>query len=271
MQAQALNRYVHSHRPTCTVCRWNLQSFKLTNTDQEQQTTRGCRCHALRDHIRKCWKQSYYRVGTVHLRDQIRKITAYIMLKTALLQGWHSALRNQVRKQTTAYIMLKTILLEGYRKLSDFLHTIADWNNLPKDVAITPTLQSWLSEWLNPPPPPLFLFYCCYVVFCTFPTVTVFKSWCWSLCGRRMGWACSSVGRALQQNVRWKMIRVGLPWGTRLFLSHLSVPPNALTVSVQPRCAMACITSALTLEIANTGSHNTVWTQGNTAHTGRHG
>ena len=78
----------------------------------------------------------------MHLRDQIRKITAYIMLKTALLQGWHSALRNQIRKETTAYIMLKTVLLEGYRKLSDFLHTVANWNNLPKNMAITLTLQS---------------------------------------------------------------------------------------------------------------------------------
>ena len=254
MQAQALNGYVHSHRPTCTLCRWNLQSFKLTNTDQEQQTTRGCRCHALRDHIKKCWKQSYYRVGIVHLRDQIRKITAYIMLKTALLQGWHSALRNQIRKETTAYIMLKTVLLEGYRKLSDFLHTVANWNNLPKNMAITLTLQSWLSKWLNPPPPPT-------------------PQWQSSKADAGPSLEEEWDGHAAQlvERCRWKMIWVGLPWGTRLFLSHPSVPPNSLTVSVQPQCSMACITSASMLKIPNTGSHNTVWTQGNTAHTGRHG
>ena len=67
------------------------------------------------------------------------------------------------------------------------------------------------------------------------------------------------------------LTRVQVPVRQIIFLPESASSADSLTVSVQPPCAVACITSVRTLTLPNAGSCTVVWTQENTTHTDRNG
>ena len=63
------------------------------------------------------------------------------------------------------------------------------------------------------------------------------------------------------------------PWCSKGFFpqSQLSLQTLALAVSVQPLCAVACISICVHVKNTNTGSHTIVWTHENHTLTGMGG